>query len=112
MADSLEWWGRAIDSHWEQDVLGVMYMCFEEGTAVARKNMFKFCIELLVDSKIQQPCASDIPFGLKEDWLHYFDSTLDHSSFFTCTVKSIQYIEKRITEYVIEKQTIVISDTE
>jgi hypothetical protein len=48
IAYCLEWWGRGVDSHWQQDVLGLMYLCFQEqGTCVDKKNMFKFSIGML-----------------------------------------------------------------
>ena len=76
MADCLEWWGRAIDGHWEQDVLGLMYLCLEEGMPVQKSKLFEFSIGILVDMKIQQRSPCDIPFGLKDDWIEYFETEI------------------------------------
>jgi hypothetical protein len=74
MADSLEWWRRAVDCDWEQNILGLMYTCCKEQTPMDRKNMFKFSIGMLVDRKMEQHSQSDVPLFLKEDWLEYFDT--------------------------------------
>jgi hypothetical protein len=63
-----------VDHHWQQDVLGLMYMCCQEGTFVERKSMFKFSIGMLMDIKIGMRSISDVPLGLQQDWQDYFDS--------------------------------------
>jgi hypothetical protein len=67
--------------------------------------MFKFSIGMLMDIKMNMRSTSDIPLGLKQDWQEYFDS-LDHSSFFTCAVRCIQYIEKWISDFIQVQNTI------
>ena len=108
MADSLEWWGRVVDCHWQQNVLGLMYLCLKEVTFVGRKKLFDFSIGMLVDMKIEERSPCDIPLLLKEDWLDYFNTSLNNASFFTCTMRTIQYIDKRINNFITEQNTVVI----
>ena len=90
------------------ECIGSNVSVFERSDFCGKKKLFDFSIGMLVDMKIEERSPCDIPLLLKEDWLDYFNTSLNNASFFTCTMRTIQYIDKRINNFITEQNTVVI----
>jgi hypothetical protein len=98
IAYCMEHWGRAIDAHWQQEVLAHLSYYIVHNKRIEKKEVMFRCISILVRKKIETVmfdyCAIEAAMCAFQN---YFDGMYTRNSqYFNLAVKSIQYADSLV----------------